>query len=142
MPLTVAQLTARLTADTSGFYRGMAVANSAMIRSGGIASRVFAGIGIGVGSAMLLSIREAGRFEQSLNVLGAVVHATGGQFNALQKHALKLGRDITLPGVSANDAAVAMTQLAKAGFNAQQVIAASKGTMQLGTAAQIEYTGR
>jgi TP901 family phage tail tape measure protein len=118
----------------------MAVANSAMIRSGGIASRVFAGIGIGVGSAMLLSIREAGRFEQSLNVLGAVVHATGGQFNALQKHALKLGRDITLPGVSANDAAVAMTQLAKAGFNAQQVIAASKGTMQLGTAAQIEYT--
>lgn len=118
----------------------MAVANSAMIRTGGIASRVFAGVGIAVGSMALLSIREAGNFEQSLNVLQAVSHATAAQLGLLQAKAIALGGDLKLPGVTAKDAALAMTQLAKGGLSVNQVLAASKGTLQLAVAAQISFT--
>ena len=139
MPLTVAQLTARLTADTSGFYRAMALANSSMVRSGGIASRVFAGIGIAAAGGLLLAVREAGNFEQSMNVLQAVSGSTGKEMAMLQQKAIDLGRDIKLPGVTARDAAEGMTQLARGGFDARQVFNAIRGTLQLGTAAQISY---
>jgi TP901 family phage tail tape measure protein len=139
MPLTVAQLVARLTADTSGFYRGMAIANSAMLRSGGIITRVAAGAGLATLGMGIMSLRAAGNFEQSMNILGAVSQATTGQMNTMRGEAIKLGADMKLPNVSAKDAADAMQELAKGGLSVNQIMGATRGTLQLGLAANIGF---
>lgn len=139
MALTVAQMVARLTADTSGFYRGMAIANSSMIRSGGIISRVAAGAGLATLGMGIMSLRAAGNFEQSMNILQAVSGATTGQFKALRTEAIALGADMKLPNVSAKDAAEAMQELAKGGLSVKDILSATRGTLQLGLAANIGY---
>lgn len=139
MPLTVAQLVARLTADTSNFYRGMALANSAMLRSGGLITRVAAGAGLATLGMGIMSLRAAGNYEQSMNILEAVSGATGGQMNKLGKQAIALGADFKLPNVSAKDAAEAMTELAKGGLSVHQVMGATRGTLQLGLAANMGF---
>lgn len=140
MSFTVAQLVARLTADTSGFYRGMAVANSSMIRTGGIISRVAAGAGIATLGMGIMSLRAAGSFEQSMNILQAVTSANTKGFNAMRTEAIALGRDMKLPNVSAKDAAESMLELAKGGLSVQQSIKATRGTLQLGLAANIAFS--
>lgn len=140
MPLTVAQLVARLTADTSGFYRGMAIANSAMLRSGGIISRVTTGAGLAIGAMGLLSVRAAGNFEQSMNVLQAVTGGTEQQMGKLQARAIALGKDFKLPAVSAKDAADTMLELSKAGLSVNQVMTAARGSLQLATAAHVSFS--
>ncbi len=139
MPLTVAQLVARLTADTSGFYRGMAIANSSMLRSGGIISRVSAGAGLAVLGMGIMSLRAAGNFQESMNVLQAVSHATTGEMGQMRDEAIKLGADLKLPNVSAKDAAEAMTNLAKGGLSVNQIMGAVRGTLQLGLAANVGF---
>lgn len=139
MPLTVAQLVARLTADTSGFYRGMAVANSAMLRSGGLITRVAAGAGLAVGAMGLLSLRSAGNFQQSMNILQAVSGATTDRMGDLRHEAIALGADFKLPSVSAKDAADAMVELSKGGLSARRVLDATRGTLQLGLAANVGF---
>ena len=55
--------------------------------------------------------------------------------------AKQLGRDITLPGVAANDAAEAMSLLlSRAGLNVDDAVTAARGALQLATAAQITNT--
>lgn len=139
MALTVAQLVARLTADTSGFYRGMALANSSMIRTGGIITRVAAGAGLAVAGMGILSVRSAGNFEQSMNIVQAVSGATNEQFKQMSSLAIALGKDMKLPNVSAKDAAESMTELSKAGLSVNDVMNATRGTLQLGIAANIGY---
>lgn len=139
MSLTVAQLVARLTADTSGFYRGMAVANASMIRSGGIISRVSAGAGIAVAAIGITSLVSAGNFQQSMNIVQAVSGATSGQMKALSDKAVELGNDFKLPNVSAKDAADAMVELAKGGFSTAQILGSVKDVLRLGLAANLNF---
>jgi len=137
--LTVAQLVARVTADTSGFYRSMAIMNSSMIRTGGVASRIFAGIGLATTGIGILSLRAAGNFEQSMNILQAVSGATEAQMKSLGDEAIALGGDFKLPNVSAKDAADAMVELSKGGLGVNRTLAATRGTLQLGLAANIGF---
>lgn len=139
MPLTVAQLVARLTADTSGFYRGMAVANSAMLRSGGIISRVAAGAGLATLGMGIMSLRAAGNFEESQHILGAVSEGTTKQMKAMRDEAIALGADLKLPNVSAKDASEAMLELSKGGLSVNDTIKATRGTLQLGLAANMAF---
>lgn len=139
MALTVAQLVARLTADTSSFYRGMAVANSAMLQTGGIIARVAAGAGLATLGMGIMSVRAAGNFEQSMNIVQAVSGATAAQFKALQTEAIALGKDMKLPNVSAKDAADSMAELSKAGLSVNDVLSATRGTLQFGIAANIGF---
>jgi TP901 family phage tail tape measure protein len=46
----------------------------------------------------------------------------------------ELGKDITLPGISAKDAALAMVELGKAGLSVNDTMAASKGVLSLAKA--------
>lgn len=139
MALTVAQLVARVTADTSGFYRGMAVANSSMLRTGGIIGRVAAGAGLATLGMGIMSLRAAGNFEEAMNILEAVAEPTKKQFQDLQDEAIALGADLKLPNVSAKDAANAMQELAKGGLNVDQILGATRGTLQLGLAANTDF---
>lgn len=75
--------------------------------------------------------------QQQLNVFQATTGATAQQMRDVSAAAKELGRDITLPGVSAGDAATAMSELAKAGLSVKESIAGARGVLQLATAAQI-----
>jgi TP901 family phage tail tape measure protein len=84
------------------------------------------------------SVSIAANTEQQLNTFRAVTEATGDEMQRVAEQARALGRDISLPGVSAGDAAQAMTELAKAGLDVQQSMDAARGTLLLAAAAGIE----
>lgn len=103
------------------------IATDMMLRAG----RAVIGFGVD-------SVKAAGNFQQGMSVLQAVTDATDAQMAQLQKTAIALGNDISLPATSATDAAEAMTELAKAGLSVDQAMAAAKGTLQLATAAEVD----
>ena len=90
----------------------------------------FQALGKAIGSAV--------SFERELNVFQVTAGATADQMERVTAVARELGRDITLPGVAANDAAQALSLLARAGLSVEDSINAVRGTLQLATAAQIE----
>lgn len=117
----------------------MAVANSAMIRSGSIISRVAAGAGLATLGMGIMSLRAAGNYEQSMDILGAVSEANKKQMKAMGDEAIKLGADLKLPNVSAKDAAQAMQELAKGGLSVNDILSSTRGTLQLGLAANMGF---
>ena len=139
MALTVAQLTARLTADTSNFYKSMSIADAALFQTGSIAKRIGAGTAVAIGAIGIMSTKVAGDFEQSMNVLGAVSGATTKEMGSMQAQAIALGRDMKLPNVSAKDAADAMTELSKAGLSVKDIMGATRGVLQLGVASNMNF---
>ncbi len=76
-------------------------------------------------------------FTSQLSVFAATTGATADEMERVSAAARQLGKDITLPGVSASDAAEAMTEFAKAGLSVNDAIAATRGGLQLATAAQL-----
>ncbi|MCC3311533.1 phage tail tape measure protein [Nocardia africana] len=83
-------------------------------------------------------IKIGNDFTSTLNTMRAVANASASEMAEVSAKAKQLGNDITLPGTSANDAAAAMTELAKGGFNVKQSMDAAKGSLQLAAAAQID----
>jgi TP901 family phage tail tape measure protein len=77
-------------------------------------------------------------FDKAMNILKGATKATGEQLQQLSDKAKELGADLTLPGTSAADAAEAMAELAKAGLDVNETLAASKGVLQLSAAGQID----
>ncbi len=84
------------------------------------------------------AVQSAAKFETELNVFRVTTKATADEFARAGAEAKQLGRDITLPGVTAGDAAVAMTELAKAGLSVEDAMNGARGALQLATAAQID----
>lgn len=101
----------------------------------------FSGLALGaagLGAAFGAVIKTGNDFTTQLNTLQAVSSATADQMAAVSEKARQLGKDVSLPGTSASDAAAAMTELAKAGFTVEQSMTAAKGTLQLAAAAQLD----
>lgn len=98
------------------------------------------GIGMSIATAPIaLAFRgligSAGDFEQSMNRLSAVSGVTGDAFDSMRGQAKTLGTETRF---SANEAADGMTFLAMAGFDANQILAATPGVLQLAAAANLE----
>ncbi|MFE2994278.1 phage tail tape measure protein [Nocardia sp. NPDC059246] len=104
----------------------------------GIGGVLGLGLAGGVAAAFGKVISVGNEFTTSLNTMKAVSNATAEQMAAVSEKAKQLGNDVTLPGTSANDAAAAMTELAKGGFTVEQSMEAAKGSLQLAAAAQID----
>ena len=104
------------------------------------AGAIGASMGLAIGGAMAFGkvIEIGNEFTTSLNTMKAVASATADQMAKVSERAKQLGNDVTLPGTSANDAAAAMTELAKGGFSVQQSMDAAKGSLQLAAAAQVD----
>lgn len=103
---------------------------------GGIAA---AGVGaIALGKGLVDSVNKAADFEQKLHVLWASTDHAGNSMKDVSDLAIKLGADVKLPGVSAADAADAMLQLGKSGFNVSEAMKAARGTLLLSTAAETD----
>lgn len=106
--------------------------------SGAIALVAAAAATAGIATLGAAVIGGAADFEQGLSVFKATSSATAAQMQMVQDRAKALGKDLTLPGVSAADAAKAMTELSKAGLSVNDTLAASKGVLSLAKAGQLE----
>lgn len=106
---------------------------AAILGSVGITAGVAA-----LGTAFTKSVQTGMDFTNALNTMRAVSGATGDQIEQVSAKARQLGTDNSLAATSSVDAANAMLELAKGGFSVDQSMQASRGTLQLAAAAQID----
>lgn len=99
---------------------------------------VYGTAAIAAGYAIKGAIRSTADFEHQLNVFQATTGATAEEMVRVTEKAKALGADLSLPSTSAGDAALAMTELAKAGLTVNDALAGSIGTLQLAAAAQLD----
>lgn len=92
---------------------------------------------IGAGLAIKGAITSTADFEHQLNIFQGTTNATAADMKTVADEAKSLGADLSLPATSAGDAAVSMTELAKAGLSVQESIAGARGVLQLAAAANI-----
>lgn len=118
----------------SGLAAGL---GAATLAAGGTAAAV-AGVTVAAGALGIASARAGVDFTKSLNNMQAVTSATAGEMRAVRDQAMALGRDTSLSGVSAGQAAQVMAELSKGGFTVQQSMEAARGSLQLASAAQID----
>ncbi|KKF01939.1 phage tail tape measure protein [Mycolicibacterium obuense] len=113
--------------------------------SGAVAAIVAGGLAaVGAKAADMVidgfkTVLDAGLdFSNTVNEFQGVTQSSAADTQRMAAAARALGADTTMAGVSASDAASAMTELAKAGFSVDDAIGAARGTMQLATAANID----
>lgn len=133
------QLTAsnKVQSQLQGGVLGAATGNSPL-------TGILGGVAIGGAGALGLSklVSEATGFEANLRVfqvLNEELQQTPALMDDVRQTALDLGRDIALPGVSASDAAAAITALAKTGLNLDDSMSAAKGSLLLARAAGTDF---
>lgn len=88
-----------------------------------------------MGAAEFLA--NGNEYQQAMNTFGAVTNATAGQMQRAAATAMQLGADLRLPNATAASAAEAMVELAKAGFRTDQAISATRASLELASAAQV-----
>lgn len=125
---TASQATRGALGTSAGFLglRGAILSSSGPFLAATIAVTGFAKV-----------IGQASQLQQSLNVFQATTKATNEQMLEVSKTVKQLGADLSLPSTSANDAATAITELAKAGLSVNDSIDAARGTLQLAAAATL-----
>jgi TP901 family phage tail tape measure protein len=84
------------------------------------------------------AVSSAANLQTELAVFAVTAGATADEMERVREQAVLLGRDISLPGVAAGDAAEAMSLLARAGLDVENSIAGARGVLQLAAAAQID----
>lgn len=77
-------------------------------------------------------------FERQLDVFQYTSQASGKEMKEAAAQAKALGNDVRLPGVSAADAAEALTELAKGGISVRDSIDGVRGAVQLATAGMLD----
>ena len=94
---------------------------------------------VGAASAAVFAktVKSFADLETQLNVFRATANATADQMKRVSEEAQRLGRDVSLPSVTAADAASAMTELSRAGLSVEDSMAGARGVLQLAAAAQI-----
>jgi len=94
-----------------------------------------AGVGVGIAAGLLVAVNAASEFERKLDFFGAVADASVKDMERIRAKALELGADSIY---SADQVADSFTTLAKAGVNAQEVLAGvGEAVIALGAAADI-----
>lgn len=150
MAVDVGSATGYLDLDISGFLANLRTAQSEADRvSKNMATKVGNNItGIGksmtsVGSTLtksvtvpLLGIGTAGLkvasdFDSAMSGVKAISGATGKEFDALRAKAIELGGETAF---SANEVAEAMTEMAKAGWDSQQILDGMSGVLDAAAA--------
>jgi TP901 family phage tail tape measure protein len=83
---------------------------------------------VGIGTA---GLKVATDFEKGMSEVKAISGATGKDFDALRAKAIELGGSTSF---SANEVAVAMTEMAKAGWDSQQILDGMSGVLDAAAA--------
>lgn len=139
----------KVTLDASGVVTGVTTAEGSLnqLKSAGMAlGDVMTSAGQTMTAMFTVPLALVGKqsfdiamdFDSAMNILKGATKASADEMQRLSDQAKALGADMTLPGTSAADAATAMAELAKAGFDVNETLAASKGVLQLSAAGQID----
>lgn len=127
-----------ILANQSNILRGSLIGLSRVTPVTVFGLTIYGTAALAAGVAIKAAIRSTADFEHQLNVLQATTGATVLEMTQIAKEAKQLGADLSLPSTSAGDAALAMTELAKAGLSVQDTLAGARGVLQLAAAAQID----
>ena len=90
-----------------------------------------------LGLGFIAAVRQAGSFQQSMANVASVLGSSEKEMRRLSDAAREMGKTSVF---NAQEAASAMYDLASAGFSADQVIDALKGTMMLAAATASDLT--
>lgn len=138
----IANLSVAVLADTSQAETSLSgfsdTLHSAGVGALALGGAMTAGITLPLAGIATAAVSTAVDYQASMNMLQAVTGATAAEMDALGTLAQQLGADITLPGTSAADAAIAMLELSKAGLSVTDTMGAARGVLQLSAAAQID----
>lgn len=85
------------------------------------------------------AVGSAADLETELNVFRVTAGATADEMERVGEQAKALGRDLSLPGVTATDAAQTFLALSRAGLSLQDSLDGARGVLQLAVAAQIGF---
>ena len=142
MAVRLSEVFVEIGARTANFQKGINSASRRMTKFGAGVSKVSSDNALALtafAAAGALAFRSlittAGDFDAAMRGVAAVSGATTEQFAKLTETAQKLGRETQF---SASQAAAGMEFLAKAGFEAGEVIGAIPGTLQLAAAASLD----
>lgn len=135
----IGALRVNLGLDSAQFQQGLQNAQKSLKGVGKSMQNVGRNMSVAVTAPIVgfgaMVLKAAGDFEQSMNRVKAVSGATGEELAALRNQAKELGATTQF---SASEAADGMGFLAQAGFDANQIIGAMPGTLQLAAAAQMD----
>lgn len=131
---TLATLVVKLVGDTTGFAASMDSAAGKMQKIGGsitgVGKKLTAGLTLPLVGAGAVMVKVAGDFEAQMNVLSTAAGDTGASLDQLRSAAIKVGADTELVGISASEAADAMTNFYKAGLTTSQVMGDLSGYLE------------
>lgn len=144
---TIGSLRGVLGLDTAQWTEGLDAAQKELKRAGrefekigksisGVGERLSVGLTLPIIGFGVAAVKTAGDFEASMNKVGISTQATGDKLEALSDLARKIGKDTVF---SAETAAGAMDNLAKAGLSVEDILGgAARATVNLAAAAGSE----
>ncbi|MDR4318673.1 Phage protein [Niallia circulans] len=86
----------------------------------------FGSVGLSIGAGLGFAVKQSADFDSAMRKAGAIAGANTAEFDAMKQSAIELGANTSK---SASEVAIAMTELAAKGFDANQVIAAMPGVI-------------
>lgn len=108
--------------------KGSMSSTDALAKSSNIVSTAVKATAVGVTALGVAAIKTGMDFEHQISRVGAISGANAKELKAMNDQAIKLGADTAF---SAKEAAEGMEALASAGFDANQIMAATPGVMDL-----------
>jgi TP901 family phage tail tape measure protein len=134
----IGSLFVEFSATVDKFMAAMNKGEKGLVRMGrrwsSIGNQMSVGISLPLAAIGKYALTAAADFEASMNKVSALGDITGSDLDALKNQALELGKKTQF---SAKQAADGMAELAAAGFNTQQIMAAMPGVLDLAAAAQV-----
>jgi len=118
-----------ITGRARGFSSGLQSSLRGAMVAGGLVAGAIAGIGVAAARAFGPTIELAREFELAVVDMGIAADGTGLSLATLEDAAIAVGGDTSLLGVTASDAAEAITGLFKAGLTSTEVFADLQGYM-------------
>ena len=139
-------VTARFRADTSDLQTKLAALQTQMAATQkkfastgqammGVGKSLTMGVTVPIAAVGTAAVVAGASFEKSMNKVRAVSGATGSDFTAMSDTAKELGRTTAF---SASQAADGMSFLAMAGFEANDIVSAMPGVLNLAAAGQMD----
>jgi TP901 family phage tail tape measure protein len=127
-----------LGANTSALLKGLSKTKKEMKKLSADAekmSKKFAKVGAVFGGFAALSVKTAAGFEQSMARVGAITGSVGEEFDQLTATARDLAAQTKF---TASETADAMGFMAMAGFDAQKIMKALPGVLELSSASMLD----
>jgi TP901 family phage tail tape measure protein len=139
--IAAAKLLVTVGSDISGAQTGLKQVEAQIDRFSASAERAGKVLSIALTAPIMMIGKQAvdavAEYDRAMGQMAVASKASSAELQAMDQLAKDLGRDLTLPGTSASDAATAMLELSKAGLSVTDTMEAARGVLQLSAAGMI-----